>query len=246
MRLDLELVGRGLVATRSRARDMVVRGLVTVNGQVVSRPALEVGTDDIVDLTEAAAASAIRVSRGGEKLAAALDAFAFDAAARIALDVGASTGGFTEELLTRGAARVYAVDVGRAQLHPRLAGDPRVRVMEGQDARQLSAAMVTEPVGAITVDVSFISLAKVLPAALTLSTPGAWLVALVKPQFEVGPGNVGKGGIVRDQSARQRACDDVAAWLSRQSGWTMVGVIASPIAGGSGNQEFLLGAVRHE
>jgi 23S rRNA (cytidine1920-2'-O)/16S rRNA (cytidine1409-2'-O)-methyltransferase len=182
------------------------------------------------------------VSRGGAKLAAALDAFGFKPKGRIALDVGASTGGFTEVLLERGAAKVYAVDVGHGQLHTRLKADPRVVSMEECDARSLTRELIPEPVGAIVADVSFISLAKALPAPLELAAPGAWLVALVKPQFEAGRARIGKRGIVRDERARQAAVEEVRAWLAAQENWRVVGIVPSPIRGGSGNEEFLMGA----
>jgi 23S rRNA (cytidine1920-2'-O)/16S rRNA (cytidine1409-2'-O)-methyltransferase len=240
-RLDRVLVSRGLVASRARARDLIRRGLVEVAGKVVTRPAVAVADeDDIRVLGEAAAG----VSRGTAKLEAALGAFGFPAEGRVALDIGASTGGFTQVLLARGALRVYAVDVGRGQLHARLAGDPRVVSLERCDARRLDRRLVPEPVGAIVADVSFISLTKALPVPLSLSGPHAWLVALIKPQFEVGPGAVGKGGIIRDPAARQQAVETVRAWVAGEPGWCVVGIIASPIAGGSGNREFLLGAIR--
>jgi 23S rRNA (cytidine1920-2'-O)/16S rRNA (cytidine1409-2'-O)-methyltransferase len=162
----------------------------------------------------------------------------------VALDIGASTGGFTEVLLARGAARVYAVDVGHGQLHPRLAGDARVVSLERRDARSLDSSLIPEPAGAVVADVSFISLTKALPAPLALTHPGSWLVALIKPQFEAGPAAVGKRGIVRDPAARARAVELVRGWVARQPGWRVLDVIPSPIAGGSGNEEFLLGAVR--
>jgi 23S rRNA (cytidine1920-2'-O)/16S rRNA (cytidine1409-2'-O)-methyltransferase len=185
------------------------------------------------------------VSRGAVKLSAALEAFGFDPEGCVALDLGASTGGFTEVLLMRGAKKVYAVDVGHGQLHASLKGDPRVVSLEGCDARALTAATIDEPVDAIVADVSFISLTKALGPALALAAPGAFLVALVKPQFEAGRENVGKGGIVRDEAARRRAVAEVTAWLAAQRGWRVKGVIASPIKGGSGNEEFLLGALHH-
>jgi 23S rRNA (cytidine1920-2'-O)/16S rRNA (cytidine1409-2'-O)-methyltransferase len=178
------------------------------------------------------------------KLIAALDYFRFPVAGVVALDVGASTGGFTEVLLARGAARVYAVDVGHGQLHARVASDARVVSLEGRDARQLDDMLVSEPVGAIVADVSFISLMKALPVPLTFARAGAWLVALIKPQFEAGRAAVGKRGIVRDPAARQRAVALVRFWVAAQPGWRVLDVIPSPIAGGSGNEEFLLGAVR--
>jgi 23S rRNA (cytidine1920-2'-O)/16S rRNA (cytidine1409-2'-O)-methyltransferase len=184
------------------------------------------------------------VSRGALKLLAALDQFRFDPMGRSALDVGASTGGFTQVLLQRGATHVYAVDVGHGQLHSRIAGDTRVTSLESCDARTLTCAQIPVPIGAIVADVSFISVTKVLPAALALSAPGCWLVALVKPQFEAGRPAIGKRGIVRDPEDRQRALATVEGWMRAQPGWRVVGTLPSPIAGGSGNIEFLLGAVR--
>lgn len=241
MRLDRIVVDRGLAATRSRAADLIRLGAVSVEGM----PALKPGAllDPGASLSVDAHASPF-VSRGGIKLAAALDAFHLDAKGLIALDIGASTGGFTEVLLERGAARVYAVDVGRDQLHTMLREDARVVVLEGTDARSLDTGMVEGPVGAIVADVSFISLIKALPAALKLATPGAWLVALVKPQFEVGRGGVGKGGLVRDAEARAKAIAAVRAFIDSQPGWTVFAELPSPIPGGSGNQEVLIGA-RH-
>lgn len=238
LRLDKALIQRGFVPTRARARDLIVRGAVEVGGAVQTKPGALVAEDAAITLHE----TSDYVSRGALKLDAALDAFGLDPAGRVGLDVGASTGGFTEVLVKRGAAHVYAVDVGHGQLHGRLREDARVTALEGQDARTLSAREVPQPVGAIVADVSFISLEKALPAALALAAPGAWLVALVKPQFEAGRAAVGKGGLVRDKAVRQAQADRIAAWLGGLPGWRVVGVIASPIAGGSGNEEFLLGA----
>ena len=240
-RLDLALVARGLVATRAKARDLIARGEVCVDGEVASKPAMGVRAAQIIAVDAQAAA---QVSRGAVKLAAALDHFELDAKGRVALDVGASTGGFTQTLLDHGAARVYAVDVGKGQLHPTLATDPRVVALEACDARRLDRTIVPEPIRAIVVDVSFISLTKALPAALGLAAAGCWLVALVKPQFEVGRDGLGKGGIVRDEALRERALADVRDWLSAQPGWTVTGTMPSPIEGGSGNAEFLIAAVR--
>lgn len=183
------------------------------------------------------------VGRGALKLVHALDLWPIAVAGRTVLDVGASTGGFTEVCLSRGAARIYAVDVGRGQLHPRVAADPRVAGLEAVDARDLTRELIPEPPGLIVTDVSFIGLAKALPAALALAAPGADLVALVKPQFEVGPGKVGKGGIVTDEVARVQALSDVQAFLTA-SAWTVQAWTDSPITGGSGNREFLLWARR--
>lgn len=241
MRLDRILVDRGLAVTRSRAADLIRLGAVSVGGVTALKPGALL--DPGASLTVAADASPF-VSRGGLKLAAALDAFRLDPKGRIALDIGASTGGFTEVLLERGAARVFAVDVGRDQLHATLRGDPRVVVLEGTDARRLDGGIVEDPVGAIVADVSFISLTKALPAALSLAARGAWLVALVKPQFEVGREWVGKGGIVRDAKARERAVAEVRAFIDATPGWKAFAEMPSPIAGGSGNEEALIGA-RH-
>lgn len=239
-RLDQTMVARGLAATRSRARDLVRRGAVTVEGAVEIRPAALVAGESEIGI--AATAGAGRVSRGALKLEAGLAAFGFDPEGRVALDIGASTGGFTEVLLERGAIRVHAVDVGQGQLHPRLRADPRVIVHEGCDARTLGPERVDEPIGCVVADVSFISLTKALPRALALAAPGAWLMALVKPQFEAGPGAAGKGGIVRDQAVRDKAVSGVEGWLAAQPGWRVEGVVPSPLTGGSGNLEFLLGA----
>jgi 23S rRNA (cytidine1920-2'-O)/16S rRNA (cytidine1409-2'-O)-methyltransferase len=239
-RLDLVLVERGLAPTRSRARDLILSGQVRVGDDVCTKVATEVAETQELTLDATAARA---VSRGGQKLAAALAAFEFDPDGRIALDVGASTGGFTQVLLDRGASKVYAADVGHGQLHASLKADPRVVSLEGLDARRLTRDTVPEPVGAITADVSFISLIKALGPALELAAPGAFLVALVKPQFEVGPERIGKGGIVRDAEARQGALESVTAWLAAQPAWRVAGAIPSPIKGGSGNVEFLIGAL---
>lgn len=240
-RLDLALVARGLAASRAQARDLVKRGAVSVRGVTVSRPAMSISEADAVAV---AGDAGNFVSRGALKLLAALDHFQFEPAGRTALDVGASTGGFTQILLQRGATHVYAIDVGHHQLSPYIANDTRVTSLEGRDARMLTRAEVPAPVGAIVADVSFISVTKVLPAALALSAPGCWLVALVKPQFEAGRAAVGKRGIVRDPEDRQRALATVGSWMSAQPGWRVAGSLPSPIAGGSGNLEFLLGATR--
>lgn len=239
------MVARGLVASRARAQDLIRRGLVEVDGRIEAAASRLVAESDSVAIS-ARHTGAGYVSRGAEKLAAALDHFGFEAVGRVALDVGASTGGFTQVLLARGAARVHAVDVGSAQMHPSLVGEPRVVLHENCDARALDAARVPEQVRAIVADVSFISLTKVLPAALALAAPDAWLIALVKPQFEAGRAHVGKGGIVRDAAAREAAVDAVRGFVEAQSGWRVRGVIPSPITGGSGNVEFLLGAMRDD
>jgi 23S rRNA (cytidine1920-2'-O)/16S rRNA (cytidine1409-2'-O)-methyltransferase len=242
-RLDKAMLARGLVASRARAQDLIRRGLVQVAGQTATAPGRLVRPDEVIAIPEQPAGHSL-VSRGGEKLAAALAHYGFSAQTTVALDVGASTGGFTQVLLAADAARVYAIDVGHGQLHATIAADPRVVHHEGLDARDLGEAHVPEAVGAIVADVSFISLMKVLPAALARAGEQCWFVGLIKPQFEVGRAHVGKGGIVRDADARQRAVDDITAFVAAQPGWRVAGVIPSPIAGGSGNLEFLLGATK--
>jgi 23S rRNA (cytidine1920-2'-O)/16S rRNA (cytidine1409-2'-O)-methyltransferase len=238
-RLDTLLVDCGLAATRARAADLIRRGAVRVGGIQAAKPGQLVARDAVLTVSPGTAAY---VSRGGLKLEAALDAFGLDVQGRVALDIGASTGGFTDVLLGRGAAKVYAVDVGSGQLHARLRADSRVIALEATDARKLDLSVVPEPVSAIVADVSFISLTLVLPAALALAAPGAWLAALIKPQFEAGREAVGKGGVVRREEDRQRAVARVREFVETQPGWEVLGVIASPIEGGSGNREFLLGA----
>jgi len=212
---------------------------VTADGRPVSKASELIADDAVVE----AVAAHPWVGRGALKLVHALDLWPVAVEGRVVLDVGASTGGFTEVCLARGAARVYAVDVGRGQLHPKVAADPRVVGLETTDARDLTPALIPQAPGLIVTDVSFISLAKALPAALTLAGEGADLVALVKPQFEVGPNNVGKGGIVTDDGVRAGALETVRAFVTR-SGWTVRETAESPIEGGDGNREFLLWASR--
>ena len=184
------------------------------------------------------------VSRGGVKLAHGLAHFGFDPAGRIGLDIGASTGGFTDVLLTHGAAHMYAVDVGHGQLAWKLRSDPRVTVLEKTNARHLTSEMIPQPVGALVCDASFIGLQIVLPAALALCAPGAFAVALIKPQFEAGPEHVGKGGVVRDSAIHTAVCDKIQNWWSGLEDWQVRGVERSPITGPEGNVEFLIGAVK--
>jgi len=238
-RLDEFLVEQGLIATRSRARDAILRGLVQVDGQVVTKPGTF--TPSAARLTVAPEAGTGYVSRGALKLIAALDHFGFDPAGLNVLDAGASTGGFTEVLLERAAARVYAVDVGHGQLHERIAARPEVVSIEGQDVRTFEPA---SPMDAIVADVSFISLTKILPRLMELTARRAWIVALIKPQFEVGRDAVGKGGIVKDAAARTAAVGALDNLIASTPGWRVSGVIPSPIAGGSGNVELLIGARR--
>jgi 23S rRNA (cytidine1920-2'-O)/16S rRNA (cytidine1409-2'-O)-methyltransferase len=240
-RLDLALVERGLAPTRARARDAILRGHVTVNGASARRPALTVPPGAAIALDDPAAPY---VSRSALKLIAALDTFGLDVPGRTALDIGASTGGFTEVLLQRGARRVHAIDVGHGQLDPRVASHPRVVARDGLNARDLTPNDIGEPIDAIVADVSFISLRLALPPALALAAPAAWGAFLVKPQFEAGRENIGKGGIVRDPAVAARAASDLAAWLEREIGWRVIGLVPSPIAGGDGNREFLIGARR--
>lgn len=240
-RLDIALVDRGLVPTRARARDAILRGHVTVDGALAARPAQTVDATAAIAVDDPASGY---VSRGSLKLIAGLDRFGYTPAGRIALDIGASTGGFTQVLLERGAAKVYAVDVGHGQLDPALAADPRVISREGVNARDLTAADVPEAPAAIVADVSFISLRLVLPPALALAAPDAWGIFLVKPQFEVGRAGLGKGGIVRDPHMAERSAAEIATWLETDMGWRVGGVILSPIEGGDGNREFLIGSER--
>jgi len=232
-RADVLLVERGLFDSRAKAQAAITAGRVTADGVVLRKPSNEVAADALLD----AAAEHPWVSRGGLKLAAALDHFGFDPAGRVCLDVGASTGGFTDVLRARGARRVYAVDVGRAQLHPRLRGDAAVVSLEGTDIRTLDP--FAEPPNLATVDVSFISLKLVLPALERLLCRPAQLVALIKPQFEAGRKNL-KKGIVRDPAIHAAVCQDIAAFAA-SLGWSVAGIIPSPIEGGEGNREFLIG-----
>jgi 23S rRNA (cytidine1920-2'-O)/16S rRNA (cytidine1409-2'-O)-methyltransferase len=236
-RADVLLVERGLFESRAKARAAIEAGGVTAGGRRVARP-----SETLDEASEIVAAPAHPwVGRGALKLAHALDLWPIAVEGRMVLDVGASTGGFSEVCLARGAARIYAVDVGRGQLHPRLSADDRVVNLEGTDARSLTRAEVPDVPGLIVADVSFIPLAKALPAALALAGSGTDLVALVKPQFEVGPGRVGKGGIVRDGAARAEAVAGVRRFLEA-AGWRVQGEAESPIAGGDGNVEFLVWA----
>ncbi|HEY1250446.1 MAG TPA: TlyA family RNA methyltransferase [Thermoanaerobaculia bacterium] len=236
-RLDVLLVERGLAPTREKAQAMILAGLVEVAGRRVEKAGEAVDPD--APLTVAGPAHPY-VSRGGVKLAAALDAFAIDPAGRICLDVGASTGGFTDCLLQRGAARVYAVDVGHGQLDARLRADPRVIVRERVNARRLSEADVPEPVDLAVVDVSFISLRLILPAVVARLGPGGVAVLLVKPQFEAGRREVPRGGVVRSEETRRRVVSEIEA-LGRELRLEAIGALPSPIRGARGNAEFLLG-----
>lgn len=241
IRLDRLLVERGLAETRSRAESLILAGRVLVGGIERPKPGTAVRTDVVVEIS---APEHPWVSRGGVKLAAALDALAVDPSGRVCLDVGASTGGFTHVLLSRGAARVYAVDVGYGQLHARLRGDSRVVLRERLNARFLSREEVPEEISLAVADVSFISLSLVLPAVVALLGPGAEAVLLVKPQFESARGEVGRGGIVRDDGVRARAVDRVVK-AATGLGLALLGTLESPITGADGNVEYLAGFRRN-
>lgn len=239
IRADRLLVERGHFESRARAQYAIAAGLVRADGRVVAR------ASDLLapGVTIEAQAPHPFVSRGGLKLVAALDAFGFDPAGLTCLDVGASTGGFTDALLGRGAARVYAVDVGRDQLHASLRGHPRVTSLEGHDARDLDATTIPVAPMLVSIDVSFISLRLVIPAVAALMGEGAALAALVKPQFEAGRDRIGRGGIVRDAAIHEAVCTEIRDFIA-QAGFTILGLIPSPVTGGDGNREFLLGARR--
>jgi 23S rRNA (cytidine1920-2'-O)/16S rRNA (cytidine1409-2'-O)-methyltransferase len=238
MRIDRLLVERGLFESRAKAQAAIEAGLVMADDMPVTKASLELSVDAVLRAEPAHPF----VSRGGVKLAAALDHFGFDPVGSTCLDVGASTGGFTDALLARGAARVYAVDVGHDQLHHRLHTRAEVVSLEGTDIRALAPGRLAPPPAFVVIDVSFISLKLVLPTALALARPPARLVALIKPQFEAGPAHV-KKGIVRDASVHAAVTADVARTVAALS-WTVLGTIPSPILGGDGNREFLLGAAR--
>lgn len=236
IRLDLALEQRGLVPSRARARDAILRGTVTINGIAADKPNRMVGHDDKLALSDPAANY---VSRAALKLAAGLDAGDIDPTGKACLDIGASTGGFTQVLMERGARRIYAVDVGHDQLHERLKGSDRVISMEGVNARDLTVEQIPEPIDLVVSDVSFVSVTKVLGAPLALCTPTAEAVVLFKPQFEVGRHNVGKGGIVTDQVAIDTALAEVIAFMAAEGFGHRISV-TSPIAGGDGNVETVL------
>jgi 23S rRNA (cytidine1920-2'-O)/16S rRNA (cytidine1409-2'-O)-methyltransferase len=237
-RADILLVERGFFSSRARAQAAIAAGLVSVDGVALKKASEEVAGDAPIE----AEAAHPWASRGGVKLAAGLDAFGLDPSGLVCLDVGASTGGFTDVLLARGAAKVIALDVGHGQLDPRLAADPRVHPLEGVDARALTAEMLGEHPEAIVLDVSFISQRLVLPHVLKLAAERAWLVSLVKPQFELSRSELVKGR-VKDEPALKRASEGVRAAVDAE-GWTVLGLILSPILGGAGAREFLIGARR--
>ncbi|HEX7750122.1 MAG TPA: TlyA family RNA methyltransferase [Bordetella sp.] len=240
IRIDQLLVDRGLAESRTRAQALVMAGLVFVGERKIDKAGQQVPDDAAVDVR---GRDHPWVSRGGIKLAHGLDHFGWDVGGTVAIDVGSSTGGFTDVLLQRGAARVYAVDSGTNQLAWKLRQDPRVIVHEQTSARVLTPAHIPEPIDLIVCDASFIGLAKVLDVPLGFARPSARALVLVKPQFEAGRDEVGKGGVVRDPAVHQRVCDAAAAWFGEQ-GWTVEGIAQSPITGPEGNIEFLLAARR--
>jgi 23S rRNA (cytidine1920-2'-O)/16S rRNA (cytidine1409-2'-O)-methyltransferase len=240
-RADQLLVERGLAESRAKAQALILAGLVFSGEARIDKPGTALHADAALEVR---GQDHPWVSRGGVKLDHALSHFGIDPKALVCLDVGASTGGFTDVLLARGAAKVYAVDVGHGQLAWKLRQDARVVVLERTNARHLTRAEVPEPVQLMACDASFIGLETVLPAPLALAAPDAWLVALIKPQFEVGRTRVGKGGVVRDPRLHAEVCERIAAWLGARPGWRVLGVTQSPIAGPEGNIEFLI-AARH-
>ena len=242
LRLDVLLSENGHFDTRARARDAVLRGAVEVDGAVCTKPGIRLGRDAAIRVADPAGGY---VSRAALKLIAGLDHFGFDPEGRNALDIGASTGGFSQVLLERGAAHVTAIDVGHGQLHPSLAEDERLSNLEGINARNLSREAIGDrPVEAVVSDVSFISLKLALPPALSMAETTSFCVLLVKPQFEAGKDALGKGGILKDPDLGRRIAGDLSEWLDAQPGWHSRGICPSPISGADGNREFLLGGVR--
>ncbi|WP_336978065.1 TlyA family RNA methyltransferase [Altererythrobacter fulvus] len=239
-RIDQLLVARGLAESRARAQALVMAGLVYLGESKVSKPGQQVAEDAEVSVR---GRDHPWVSRGGIKLAHAIEHFGLDPAGAVAMDIGSSTGGFTDVLLSKGAERVFAVDSGTNQLAWKLRQDPRVTVLEQTSARILTPGQIDAPCNWVVCDASFISLRKVLEVPLKLAARQCRLVALIKPQFEVGKGEVGKGGVVRDPALHQRVCDEVREWLEGE-GWQIDGIVESPITGPEGNVEFLIAAQR--
>jgi 23S rRNA (cytidine1920-2'-O)/16S rRNA (cytidine1409-2'-O)-methyltransferase len=240
-RVDQLLVERGLVETRARAQAVILAGEVWSGGKRLDKAGLRLADDAPLEVK---ARDHPYVSRGGIKLDHGLTHFGIDPKDKVALDIGASTGGFTDVLLSRGAKKTFAVDVGHGQLAWKLRQDPRVMVLERVNARYLTKEQIPEPVDLIVCDASFIGLETVLPAPLALAASNAELVALIKPQFEVGKGRVGHGGVVRDPTLHEEVCARISVWLGKQPGWQVLGITESPIRGPDGNIEFLIGA-RH-
>ena len=242
-RLDQLLVERGLAESRAKAQAIILAGQVFSGERRLDKPGQTLAADAPLELR---GTNSPYVSRGGLKLAHGLDHFRIDPAGMVALDLGASTGGFSDVLVQRGTTKVYAVDVGHGQLDWRLRNEPKVVVLERTNARHLNRDLIPEPVDLVVADMSFISLRLALPAALQLAGPDASMIAPIKPQFEVGKGEVGKGGVVRDPALHQRVCDEIARWLTVEQGWAVLGVTASPITGPKGNREFLIAARRRD
>ena len=241
IRVDIMLVDRGLVESRSRAQALIMAGAVYTGTERISKPGQTLKEDAPLEVK---GRDHPWVSRGGLKLDHALKQFEIDLTGKVVLDVGASTGGFTDVALHHGAAKVYAVDVGHGQLAWSLRQDERVVVLEKTNARHLTDTQVPEPVDAVVCDASFIGLRTVLPASLALAAPGAILIALIKPQFEVGKAQVGKGGVVRHPALHQEVCETILHWLAEEAGWEVLGLTESPITGPEGNKEFLVAARR--
>ncbi|MHC8509763.1 MAG: TlyA family RNA methyltransferase [Rhodospirillales bacterium] len=239
IRLDARLTALGLAESRTRAQALIMAGRVFADDRRVDKPGALIAPGAALEVK---GADHPWVSRGGVKLAHGLTHFGFSAEGVTAVDVGASTGGFTDVLLHAGAARVYAVDVGRGQMAWKLRSDPRVIMLEKTNARNLSAEHVPEPAGAVVCDASFISLETVLPAALKLTAPEAWCIALIKPQFEAGRGQVGKNGVVKDPALHAEICARIERWFTETIGWRVLGTEPSPITGPAGNVEFLIAA----
>jgi 23S rRNA (cytidine1920-2'-O)/16S rRNA (cytidine1409-2'-O)-methyltransferase len=239
-RIDLLLVKRGLVQSRARAQDEIKAGHVLADGKVVAKSGELIASDADITIEQ----QNPFVSRAALKLAHALDHFNIEVSDKIVLDIGASTGGFTQVCLGRGAKRVYAVDVGHRQLAPLLREEARVVALEDTDIRHLTRAEIGEPIDLIVCDVSFIGLEKALTPALDLAAESAVVIALIKPQFEAGPGKVGKGGIIKDERVQEEIVTRIRDWLGEQRGWRVLGVTESPIEGGDGNKEFLIAAWR--
>jgi 23S rRNA (cytidine1920-2'-O)/16S rRNA (cytidine1409-2'-O)-methyltransferase len=240
-RADVVLVERGLAESRTRAQALILAGKVFAGERRIAKAGDLLAEDTPISVR---GQDHPWVSRGGIKLAHALAHFGLSPAGRIGLDIGASTGGFTDVLLQNGAAKVYAVDVGHGQLDWRLRNDPRVVVLERTNARHLTAEQIPEAPGAVVCDASFIGLRTVLPAGLALAAPGAFAVALIKPQFEAGPEKVGKGGVVRDPAVHEDVCATIRDWWTALPGWRVLGIEPSPITGPEGNREFLIAALR--
>ncbi|WP_340118449.1 TlyA family RNA methyltransferase [Pelagibius sp. 7325] len=236
-RADVALVERGLVESRAKAQALIMAGKVFAGERKLAKPGESVTEDQALEVR---GQDHPWVSRGGLKLAHALEAFDLDPAGQICLDIGASTGGFTDVLLQHGAAKVYAVDVGHGQLAWKLRNDPRVAVLERINARTLTAEQVPEPADLLVCDASFIGLEVLLPAPMALTGPRAAMAVLIKPQFEVGKARVGKGGVVRDPVLHAEVCARIEAWVNTQAGWRVEGIVESPVTGPEGNKEFLL------